>query len=203
MQNTFGLNPNGFVSNVIIIIQYCILLVPQALVFGMLFHTIYQLAQGKSISYVESISFTLRRWFPMLLSALYYNVLVLVGLAFFIIPGVYFSVAYIFYLMFVVIENKGPWQALRSSTHLVKGNWWTVMAVHFVPFVILMAVIIILQGGFSYFVYFNPVLFWFFSFVVTVLFIMFFGCLNVMMYRLLSIKHEEELAKQALASEAS
>jgi len=41
-----------------------------------------------------------------------------------IVPGIIFSVFWIFSFYVLFIEKKGIWDSLKGSYHLVKGKWW-------------------------------------------------------------------------------
>lgn len=70
-------------------------------------------------------------------------VIVFVGFIAFIIPGIIFSVWFIFAVFEFVCEDVKGLQALKNSKNLVKGNWWSI----FVRFAIIMLISILISGA--------------------------------------------------------
>lgn len=54
--------------------------------------------------------------------------IILAAYVFFIVPGYYLSVAFIFSVFILALENTGGWAALKRSRELIKGFWWTILA---------------------------------------------------------------------------
>jgi hypothetical protein len=52
--------------------------------------------------------------------------LVVAGLIFFVLPGIYLIVAYVFSSLLLVDRKFTPWEALESSRRVVARNWWGV-----------------------------------------------------------------------------
>lgn len=60
--------------------------------------------------------------FYYLVASIIYGVMVLIGLVFLIVPGVYLGVRFYFYGFFVVEEDCGPIEALARSSEITQGN---------------------------------------------------------------------------------
>ncbi|HRN78403.1 MAG TPA: hypothetical protein PLU71_04130 [Candidatus Dependentiae bacterium] len=56
------------------------------------------------------------------ITALLYGLIVLGGLILFVIPGIYFAIRYSFALWYVVDTGCSPFEALRKSADLTRGN---------------------------------------------------------------------------------
>jgi len=66
-----------------------------------------------------------RRLFPFLLVFLFNIFIVILGLLFFIIPGIYLSIRYSQSLSVLVLENKRGFSALSKSKKLTEGCFWS------------------------------------------------------------------------------
>ncbi|MDO4530984.1 MAG: hypothetical protein Q4C06_03300 [Bacillota bacterium] len=82
-----------------------------------------QYLDGEEIQVGRCISEALGCMPAILISGFLFGVLVLFG-SFFIVPGVYFGIAWGFYHYCIALEGKKGWDALRSSAALVRGKWW-------------------------------------------------------------------------------
>lgn len=78
-------------------------------------------------SFKNNIRYSLRLFFPALIANICMNVVVILGFLLFIIPGILFSVWFIFTLYGVAIDNKKPIEALRWSRQLIRGRWWATL----------------------------------------------------------------------------
>jgi hypothetical protein len=65
--------------------------------------------------------------------------LVLVGVIFFIIPGIYIGVRFVVAAQATVLERQSVTDSLRRSWNLVEGNWWRVFGI-----VLVVAILVIL-----------------------------------------------------------
>jgi uncharacterized membrane protein len=70
-----------------------------------------------------------------------------VGIIFFVIPGIYLAVIYLFADFFCVLEKKTFWEALEASRALVKGNWFPVFGLACVFFLVLFTGFLFLGVG--------------------------------------------------------
>lgn len=78
-------------------------------------------------SFKSNLHQSLRLFFPALLANICMNLAVILGFLLFVIPGILFSVWFIFTLYGVAIDNKKPIEALRWSRHLIRGRWWATL----------------------------------------------------------------------------
>jgi len=53
--------------------------------------------------------------------------LIVIGLAFLVLPGIYLLVAYTFSYLLIVDRRIGVWQALEGSRRVVNKHWWGVL----------------------------------------------------------------------------
>jgi hypothetical protein len=76
-----------------------------------------------------SIARGIERWAAVLAVVLLTAFFVLVGLVFLIVPGIYLGVVLYFSAQAVVAEDRAPFEALRRSQDLVRGQWWRVFGI--------------------------------------------------------------------------
>ena len=84
----------------------------------------------------------------LILLGLVKGVLVLIGLAFCIIPGVYLSVAWVFATPLVIDRRMGFWDALELSRKTVSRHWFVVLGFLIVNSLLMMAGLIACCVGF-------------------------------------------------------
>ena len=64
------------------------------------------------------------RFVPLLLAGLIASVLVMVGLIFCILPGIYLSIAYLFAFPLAADQGLEAWDAMECSRRVVSRCWW-------------------------------------------------------------------------------
>jgi hypothetical protein len=62
----------------------------------------------------------------IVLTGVLMNLLILLGLLLFVLPGIYLAVSYQIALPLLVDKQLGPWQALETSRKIIWHNWFTV-----------------------------------------------------------------------------
>lgn len=76
------------------------------------------------------------------------TVLMYIGFALFLIPGIYLAVAYVLALPLMIEKNLKPWQALEASRKAITHSWFSVFGVGVVMAIILVLSAIPLLIGF-------------------------------------------------------
>lgn len=99
------------------------------LVDNALSYKVYQCTQNQPCSTLAALRYSLSRYWPALLTGISVMILVLVGFALFIIPGVFLMVALCTAMPYVLFDRQSPLQAIKSSFRTVLGNWWRSFAV--------------------------------------------------------------------------
>lgn len=99
---------------------------------------IKQQIDGEEISVKRAILEALNLEPTILVSGLFYGILVSLG-SLLLIPGIYFSVAWGLYLYCIGLGERKGWDALRRSKELVKGKWWRTLGYLY----LMMAVIVV------------------------------------------------------------
>lgn len=134
-------------------ISWLIDLLLTPLVVGATVKIVYDMKQGRRSSLRESTGFATERYAPLLGASILYTIIVTVGLAALLIPGVLLYIRLILYPPAVVIDNGGAWSSLTNSWGLTRGNWWKLF---FISLVQSLAIIpALLLGGIGVF-FINP-----------------------------------------------
>ena len=71
-------------------------------------------------------------FFSFLAATILYCLIVMVGLALFIIPGIIWAIRFSFYGLLIIDEELGPIEALRESAELTEGSMWDLLGFYFV-----------------------------------------------------------------------
>ncbi len=82
-----------------------------------------QVIKGKEISLLELFSHVELLW-KFLVASIFYTLMVLIGLVFLIVPGIYLAVKYQFFGYLIVDKKLGPLEALQRSGEITRGCWW-------------------------------------------------------------------------------
>jgi hypothetical protein len=82
------------------------------------------IARGEPMGNLRAFGLASRRLWQLSAGVLLYMLVVLIGAAFFIIPGVILFQSMILLVPLIVFEHRGPIAALRGSHRLIMGRWW-------------------------------------------------------------------------------
>lgn len=90
---------------------------------------------------IGEVFLVMTRKFAMFLGwSFVYIVLIVLGTVFFIVPGIYLSVALTFGSYLIVIQDKGFSHIMTEAMELVKGIWWKVFGFMIVLYLLVMVV---------------------------------------------------------------
>lgn len=141
--------PNLFVSILTTVVGYMFYLA--------ITKSILATAYGEQVNNRDAVSFALRKTPTFILAVLLYFLVVIVGMVFLLIPGLYFAGALGLFGVAIVVEELGALPAIKRSYFLVKNNWWrsaaiysVVLTVYLVVFLAVMLVgapLIVALGG--------------------------------------------------------
>jgi hypothetical protein len=81
---------------------------------------------------------------PVLVASIAYGLLLLFGLALFLVPGLILSLSLAFAPYLVVLERVGPIESLRQSHRLVWGFWWRTSVIFAVVLFVALAAFLLL-----------------------------------------------------------
>jgi hypothetical protein len=83
--------------------------------------------QGGEPSWQDSLRFGFRRFFPILGATIFIGVASAIGLVFCLAPGIWLFTSWSVTVPALVVENKGPIQAMGRSFELVRRRFWPVL----------------------------------------------------------------------------
>lgn len=66
----------------------------------------------------------LNRFLNLVVASILVTLFVFAATLFFILPGIYLYVSYLFVYQLMIYQNLNPWGAVVRSYHLVNKNWW-------------------------------------------------------------------------------
>lgn len=87
----------------------------------------------------QSIALGFKYLVPVFVGFILYGLAVGAGMILLIIPGLFLLVSLYLFWPAIVMEGKGPIEALKRSHHLVRGNWWRTLTVMSIPIFLLIA----------------------------------------------------------------
>ncbi|MCA9495795.1 MAG: hypothetical protein KC589_02540 [Nanoarchaeota archaeon] len=121
---------------------------------------------GKNKTIIESFDFTVSRLFYLIFTSILQTILLIFLFILLIVPGLIFSIYWIFVYLAVLFREKSFFNALVYSFNLVRNNWWRTLGYLVILLLIIIAVAMI----------------FFFIFGL----IMFFGNLNNTLYLIMT-----------------
>ena len=80
--------------------------------------------------------FSARKIIPMSIAGFLQFVLILIGFALLVLPGIYLLVGYTLTLPLILDKGLGPWEALETSRKAIHKKWWTVFGLYIVMFLL-------------------------------------------------------------------
>ncbi len=116
---------------------------------ALLLNRIAAASRGQTEGFQEEWRKALKAWLWMFLAAIVYILAVALGVLLLIVPGLILAVSLMFAQFSVVLEGRGPIQALNRSHNLVWGHWWRtlgLLVLMFVPLWVLVAIVSGLMG---------------------------------------------------------
>ncbi|MCL6477254.1 MAG: glycerophosphoryl diester phosphodiesterase membrane domain-containing protein [Peptococcaceae bacterium] len=123
------------------VIAFSVIPVVSAVMFlvvtGGLIKKVSEQIPGREISVMEAYRFGIRKTWRLFLGSLLYVLAIAFGFILLIIPGIYLSIRFALYSQAVIIEDKGPWSALKRSSSLIGGYWWRSFGIIFLITVLL------------------------------------------------------------------
>ncbi|MCL4376309.1 hypothetical protein M1558_02365 [Candidatus Parvarchaeota archaeon] len=111
---------------------------------------------GKKKNFHSIITKAVKRYPALLATTFLTSIIIALGLIAFVIPGIYLAFKLILSPVSAVVEDKSPVDAMKRSWNITFGNWWYLLAL-FVLFFIVLSIIGLL-----------PYLSYFFSFVLII-----------------------------------
>lgn len=79
---------------------------------------------GKKLNFIEALFAGFSKSFTIMGISILTFIIVLIGLALLVLPGIYIGVVLFFASLLPVVENMGVIDSLKESYRLVQGHWW-------------------------------------------------------------------------------
>jgi hypothetical protein len=94
----------------------------------------------------RSLRFAVRRLLALVVLAIVYGTVIVIGLLLLVIPGVWLAVAFSVAVPALLLERAGPFAAMGRSFRLVRGRWWATFGTLLVGYLLVGIVGGIVQG---------------------------------------------------------
>jgi uncharacterized membrane protein len=106
-----------------------LMLVLNMLSSAVILHGAFQDMRNRPVSLAESLQVGLRRFLPLMGLAFLVALLMVIGLIFLIIPGLFLYTIWFVSVAACVVERTGAWASMRRSRELTKGHRWKVFGI--------------------------------------------------------------------------
>lgn len=120
-------------------------------IIGVVTLQVNSIIQQKHESYKKSMQFAWKKYFVLLALTILSTLIAIGGTMLLIIPGIFLIIILPFANCFVLFEEAKVWPSIKSSFKLVWGNWWRTFVAVYLPLVLLIIIVLLLEllGGFS------------------------------------------------------
>lgn len=109
------------------LLYYAIVLFLQPVGIIAIAKVVRQYIGARDISVKEALADAFSLMPTIIVTGIIYGILMILGYMV-IVPGIYFNIAWGFYLFCIGLNGKKGWNALKYSKELVKGKWWRTFA---------------------------------------------------------------------------
>ncbi|HEV2146507.1 MAG TPA: hypothetical protein VGR37_03740 [Longimicrobiaceae bacterium] len=120
------------------LLVYPVMIVGMLLMWGALIHETAQAVEGRAMDRAEAYRVAFRRMLPMVGTSILFVILFAIGLIALIIPAFLVMIMLFAIWQAVVIEGKGPLDAISRSRELARGAWGRVFGIQVVSYIIVM-----------------------------------------------------------------
>jgi hypothetical protein len=110
------------------------------LTVGALSRLLVEEYSGQRTTWQDSLGYASTHLVPLVALAIVSGVLLTIGYLLFVIPGVFFTVAWCAAFTVLMYERTGPLRSLSRSWELVKGHWWMTFGALLVGLVIVFGI---------------------------------------------------------------
>ena len=85
--------------------------------------------KGEEYSMPGCVNLVLRNILNIIMASVVYSIAIVAGVIAFIIPGIIFSIMFIFNTCYILDQGKGPFEALGASRRLTGGCKWEIFSI--------------------------------------------------------------------------
>jgi uncharacterized membrane protein YhdT len=101
---------------------------------------VYDIVKNNKVSLSETISLLARKFIFVFIAYILYSLILILGLIALIIPGIFFSVKFVFVIYLILLNNEKIIDSFKKSWQITKGHWWGIFglfAIFMIPISIL------------------------------------------------------------------
>lgn len=110
-------------------LPYLVTTVLNMIIFAAMVYMIWQIANGEECSNRLALKIGVKKLLYMAIAFVLFTSAIGLGMFLLVIPGFIFMVSLLFTSYLIIVENAGPFGAVRRSHQLVWGNWWRTMVI--------------------------------------------------------------------------
>lgn len=111
----------------------------------LMLHRGYYCYVGDKRPLTESIGVAFKCYPVAFVSVILLGVMSLIGFFLLLLPGIFIYISCLFYLLFILVERRGIIDSLKASFNMIWGHWWRTFGTIFVPVVVFLVVMFVLQ----------------------------------------------------------
>ena len=150
IENIYKTSFKTFLDNIVVCIANTVILIISTLflaitvigvlaipaVWGGYTESIIRMSLGRKVEIGDFFRVGFNHFGALLVASIFYFLGIIIGLLFFIIPGLYLMIRWFFVLQIIVYEKIGTLQAFKKSKEMTSGIFWNVFTVFILNVVI-------------------------------------------------------------------
>lgn len=120
--------------------------------YGAVLYRIDNVARGRTDDFSEVLLQAVKKLPAVILAGILYTIAITIGSFLLVIPALILMISLAFSWYFILLEDKGVYDSLKTSHRLVWGDWWLTNLVFCVPVIVLsivFTILIFLNGSFD------------------------------------------------------
>ena len=78
----------------------------------------------------------LKKFIPIIISGILSMAMIMIGYVFLILPGLYLTIRFMFFVQAAMIDDQGIISSLDKSWQVTRGNWWRSLGIIVIPTVV-------------------------------------------------------------------
>lgn len=110
--------------------------VPGLYFLAVLMRRMFLMGADQEESIQISLFYVAKRFIPIFIAELCVSLLTGIGMLFFLLPGIFVSVAFVFVGPLILLDDYNIWEAFKISWELVVGNWWRIFLMLIFPYLL-------------------------------------------------------------------
>ncbi len=110
------------------------------IIYSAIIYRVDNVAHDRDDSFSEGLSVGFKTFPKMVVAVILYSIAMVLGFILLVVPGLILSLSLYLYIYFIVLDDMGGYESLKSSHDLVWGQWWKTATVFTIPGVILIII---------------------------------------------------------------